>query len=161
MKTVARLALHWKKLIEIKDPPRAVAIGVAVGVFFGFTPLLGLKTLLAVGTAWFLGGSVVAAVVAVSLHDVLLPIMPFILRWEYDAGYWLLSQPHNLPPALHLTQHQRPGTWLHWSTFLTVGRPLLIGSLFFSGPSALVAFFVTRFFLERAQRWKLGQQAQE
>ena len=160
MKTTERLTLQWTKLLEVKDSPRAVAAGVAVGIFFGFTPLLGMKTLLAVGTTWLLGGSVVAAVVAVSLHDVLLPIMPFILRWEYDLGYWLLSQPHSLPPALHMAYPQRPGAWLHWSTFLTVGRPLLIGSLFLSGPSSLLAFFFTRFLLERARRRQLAAKAQ-
>ena len=159
MKITERLALQWRKLMEIKDSSRAVSVGVAVGIFFGFTPLVGLKTLLPVGITWLLGGSVVAAVVAVSLHDVLLPVMPFILRWEYDAGYWLLSHPHELPPSLHLAHPHPPGVWLRWSTFLTVGRPLLIGSLFLSAPSSLAAFFLTRFVLERAQRRRLARKA--
>ena len=160
MKLTERLAWQWKKLLEIKDSPRAVAVGVALGIFYGFTPLVGLKTLLAILTTWLLGGSIVAAVVAVSLHDVLLPVMPFILRWEYDVGYWLLSNPHELPPALHLAHHHPPGDWLHWSTFLTVGRPLLMGSLFLSTPSSLAAFFLTQFLLERAQRRQRARKAQ-
>ena len=37
-------------LSELRDQPRAVALGIASGVFFGFIPLVGFKTLLAMGT---------------------------------------------------------------------------------------------------------------
>lgn len=135
----------------IKDSPHAVAIGVAVGIFFGFTPLVGLKTLLALGVTRLLRGSLLATVIAVTLHDVLLPIAPFLMRWEYDLGYWLMSHPHALPPHLHLHQHS-PSDWLHWSTFLTVGRPLLIGSLVFAAPASVVSYYVSLLWVNRARR---------
>ena len=145
------IALQWKKLMGIKDSPRAVAVGLATGIFFGFTPLVGLKTLLALGVTRLLRGSLLAAVIAVTLHDVLLPIAPFLMRWEYDLGYWLLSHPHDLPPHLHLHQHS-PSAWLHWSTFFTVGRPLLIGSLAFAAPMAVVSYYVALWFVRRSHR---------
>ncbi len=152
MNVTAWLSTHWKKLKNVKASPHAVAVGVAVGMFFGFTPLIGLKTLLAVGTAWLLGGSVVAAAVAVTLHDVLLPLMPVLLRWEYQLGYWVMSVPHSFPPSLHLAHRLAPGDWLHWSTFLTIGRPLLIGSLFFSVSASIVSYFFMRYVVEREHR---------
>jgi uncharacterized protein len=88
------------RLHHIRDARHAVAGGVAVGVFWGFTPLVGLKTLLSLGTAWIARFNRIAAVIAVSLHDVLLPLWPIILRWEYQIGYWLSSHPHHLPPKL-------------------------------------------------------------
>lgn len=151
MKISERLRLQWGNLMGIKDTPHAVALGVAVGIFFGFTPLVGLKTLLALGATWLLRGSLVAAIIAVTLHDVLLPIMPFILRWEYDLGYWLMSHPHELPPRLHLNHHS-PAIWLHWSTFFTVGRPLLAGSLLFAAPLALASYYFTLWWVERLRR---------
>jgi len=146
------LSEHWDKLKNVKASPHAVAVGVAVGMFYGFTPLVGLKTLLAIGTAWLLGGSIIAAVLAVTLHDVLLPFMPVLLRWEYILGYWVLSAPHVFPPAMHLPNPHSPGAWLNWATFLTIGRPVLIGSLFFSVPSSIASYFFMRFVVEREHR---------
>jgi hypothetical protein len=136
--------LHGKlePLVRIKDTPHALALGVAVGVFFGFVPLLGLKTLLALGVTRLLRGNLLAAVIAVTLHDVLLPVAPLLLRWEYDFGYWLLSHPHELPPHLHL-HVQSASAWFHWSTFFTVGRPLLIGSIGFAIPASIAAYYLT------------------
>jgi uncharacterized protein (DUF2062 family) len=156
MKPIPWLAAQWNKLKGLEDTPRAVAVGVAAGIFFGFTPLVGLKTLLAIGVAWLLGGNRLAAAVAVTLHDVLLPLMPVLLRWEYDLGYWTLSHPHEGPPSIDLALRLHPSDWLHWATFLTVGRPVLLGSLFFSTPACAVSFILMRAFLERRQRrrWK-------
>jgi uncharacterized protein (DUF2062 family) len=139
------------RLFRLKDSAHAVAIGMAVGVFFGFTPLWGLKTLLALGVTRLLRGSMLASVIAVTLHDVLLPFMPLVLRWEYDLGYWLLSQPHELPARLHLSG-AGPAEWLHWSTFLTVGRPLLVGSGVLAAPFALATYCLTRGWLFRRRK---------
>jgi len=143
----------WERLVHLKDKPRAIAVGAAVGIFFGFIPLWGLKTLLAIGLARLLRGSLVAAAIAVTLHDVVLPLMPLLLRWEYDIGYWLLHYPHELPPHLHLHEHNA-AVWFHWSSFFTVGRPLLLGAVVMAAPSAIVTYFLMRTLLGRA--WKPG-----
>src|SRR5262249_43921706 len=101
------------RLHQIRDAPHAVAGGVAIGMFWGFTPFTGLKTLLSLGTAWLLRCSRISAVIAVALHDVLLPVWPVILRWEYDIGFWILSNPHQFPPKL--TPHKlHLGRLLSW-----------------------------------------------
>lgn len=148
MLSLHRLLTKTKDLLHLEATPRAIAIGVAAGIFFGFTPLWGLKTLLALLTARLLGGNLIAAAVATTIHDVLLPLMPLLLRWEYDLGYLLLSHPHHLPARLHL-HHQDPVAWFHWSTFFTVGLPLLLGSLFVAAPSAIAAFYVTQALIVR------------
>src|SRR5258708_16510194 len=91
---------HWLKLLAIRDTPEAIAGGVAIGIFFGFTPLFGLKTLSAMFFAWLTRSNIIAAMVAGALHDVILPFMPVIYRWEYDLGGVLLSHPHQWPPPL-------------------------------------------------------------
>ena len=145
------LRKHSLKLLAIRDTPHAIAGGVAIGIFFGFTPLFGLKTLLSLFFAWLTGCNLIAAVVAVTLHDVLLPFMPLVYRWEYDVGYWLLSQPHEWPtPWRHLrwTAH----TWHSWKTFLTLGKPLLLGSVVCATPVALAAFAVANWLVVRHHR---------
>ena len=160
MKVSEWVVSHWTKLKGIKDSPHAVATGVAAGVFFGFTPLVGLKTLLALGVTRLFRGNLLAAAIVVTLHDVLLPVAPLFLRWEYDVGYWLVSHPHSLPPQLNL-HHQGPSEWMHWSTFLTVGRPLLIGSLVFAVPLAIASYYLTLLWIERVRSHSLASSKPE
>ena len=140
----------WERLVQLKDKPSAIAVGASVGVFFGFIPLWGLKTLLAIGFARLFRGSLIAAAIAVTLHDIILPVAPLLLRWEYDIGYWLLHHPHELPPHLRLHQHN-PTVWFHWSSFFTVGKPLLLGAIVIAAPSAFVTYFLTRMILARSR----------
>ena len=42
-------------LMTMADTPHSVALGSAIGIFFGFTPLWSLKTLLSIGVAWIFG----------------------------------------------------------------------------------------------------------
>ena len=118
---------HSLKLLAIRDTPEAIAGGVAIGIFFGFVPIVGLKTLSAIFFAWLTRSNIIAAVVAGTLHDVIWPFMPVIYRWEYEVGYWLLSDPHHWPQRLSRA-HLKPQEWLSWTTFLSVGQPLLLGS---------------------------------
>jgi len=145
------------RLIEIKDTPHAIAGGVAIGIFMGFTPLFGLKTLLCLGAAYALRCNPIAAVIAVCLHDVVTPFWPFLLRIEYEIGYWILSNPHTLPEKLEL-HGMHPKELLKWTTFFHVGLPLLVGSLFLAVPGAAVAYAIV---LPLARRREKARQAPE
>jgi uncharacterized protein (TIGR03546 family) len=134
---------HSLKLLAIRDTPEAIAGGVAIGIFFGFTPLFGLKTLSAMFVAWLTRSNILAAVLAATLHDIMLPLMPVIYRWEYDIGYWLLSQPHRWPPSL-IKASWEGHHWRSWVTIAQTGKHLLLGSFVCSAPLAVVAFIVTR-----------------
>ncbi len=147
---------HSLKLLAIRDTPEAIAGGVAIGIFFGFTPLFGLKTLSAIFVAWLTRSNILAAVLAATLHDIVLPIMPVIYRWEYDVGFWLLSQPHHWPPSL-LKAPWEEYKWRSWTTIYTVGRQLLLGSLVCATPLALLAFGLTKTIVARHQRKKQAQ----
>lgn len=144
---------HSLKLLAIRDTPQAIAGGVAIGIFFGFTPLFGLKTLSAIFFAWLTGSNILAAVISGTLHDVLLPFMPVIYRWEYNVGYWLLSSPHHWPPSLRRL-HFEGGAWRHWTTFFSVGKPLLVGGCVFAAPVSVASFFITRAIVASHQRKK-------
>jgi len=134
---------HSLKLLAIRDTPNAIASGVAIGIFFGFTPLVGLKTLLSIFFAWLTRSNIVAAAIAATLHDVALPFMPVLFRCEYNIGYWLLSDPHQWPQRLR-DLHWQGREWRSWTTFFSVGRPLLLGSVIVSGPVAFVSFWLAR-----------------
>lgn len=154
---------HSLKLLAIRDTPEAIAGGVAIGIFFGFVPIVGLKTISAIFFAWLTRSNILAAVIAGTLHDVILPLMPIIYRWEYDVGYWLLHDPHEWPTAI-AEMRWSGHSWRDWRTFfdgqrfIAIGKPLLIGSSVCSAPIALLSFFVTKSIVARHQRKKAEQQ---
>ncbi len=137
-----------RQLLQLKDTTHAIALGTAIGMFFGFVPLWGFKTLLALGVSRLVRGNLLATAIAATLHDVALPLMPLLLRWEYEIGYWLLSHPHELPAKLHLS-HISPSAWFHWSTFLTVGRPLLLGAAIIAAPVGVATYYITLLAIKR------------
>jgi uncharacterized protein (DUF2062 family) len=140
----------WTHLRQLRDAPHAVAGGVAIGLFWGFTPLTGLKTLLSVLTAWVSRCSKIPAVIAVALHDVLIPIWPMVLRWEYQIGYWLISRPHVFPPKLGISKI-RLAELFQWKT-LGVLWPTFVGSCVIGVPLALVAYCLVKWLLERYEK---------
>ena len=139
---------HHMTLMTLPDTPHSIALGSAIGMFFGFTPLFGMKTLLSITLAWLLKSNKIAAVITVTLHDLLLPLVPAIFFWQYRLGMW----------ALHGRLPQRAGfrrvplsDYMEWTTFFTVGQPILIGSLFFAVPAAVLVYFGLRAVLIRTR----------
>ena len=148
------LRAHHMTLMTLPDTAHHIALGAAIGMFFGFSPLIGLKTILAFLITWAFKANKTAAVITVQLHDVLLPLVPAMFFWQYRLGMWALY--HRVP--------QRPGfrrvslgDFMEWTTFLTVGRPLLVGSLFFAVPAGLLVYFVLRAVLVRSRARKDAQ----
>jgi uncharacterized protein (DUF2062 family) len=148
---------HSLKLLAIRDTPEAIAGGVAIGMFFAFAPLFGVKTLGAIFLAWLTRSNIIAALIAVTLHDVVLPLMPAIYLWEYKVGYWLVNQPHRLPPPMSQMRWDHLLSWHTWIDFFfgSVGRQLLLGGCVCSAPIAVISFFVSRSIVTRHQRKKL------
>ena len=147
-----RLTAHKGHLIRLNDTPHSVALGAAVGMFFGFTPLFGLKTLLSILVAWALKSNKIAAAITVTLHDLILPAAPVILFWEYKIGTWIMSG--RWPRARFRALAVRD--YMEWTTFFTLGKPTLVGSLFLALPSALILYFAVRGFLARARQHRLN-----
>ena len=130
------------KLLELHDSPTSLAGGVAIGIFVGFTPLFGLKTLICLGVAYVLRCNPIAAVIAVTLHDVCTPLWPVILEIEYEIGSWILKLLHAAPEVTGAKEFHI-SDFMKWTTFLGIGLPMLLGSLFLSAPSALISYLVT------------------
>jgi uncharacterized protein (DUF2062 family) len=146
------LGEHHMTLMAIADTPHSIALGSAIGIFFGFTPLYPLKTLLSIAVAWVCRCNKIAAAIAVTLHDVLIFAMPAIYFAEYKLGCWTLGRtpPHRIrfgPFALRDYLHWHVFSRVVWPTFW----PAFIGSLFLAVPSAIIIYFVMRLLLSRAR----------
>jgi uncharacterized protein (DUF2062 family) len=138
---------HHMTLMTIADTPHSIALGSAIGVFFGFTPLYPVKTLLSIATAWICRCNKVAAAIAVTLHDVLIFAMPAIYMAEYRLGCWVLHRtaPHRVRFGFRLHDY------VSWHLFSRLIWPALIGSLFLAIPSALIVYFLMRMLVSRAR----------
>ncbi len=139
---------HHMTLMTLPDTPHNIALGSAIGMFFGFSPLFGLKTLLAFLLTWAFKANKTAAVITVQLHDLLLPLVPAMFFWHYKLGMWALY--HRVPQRAGF-RRVALSDFMEWTTFLTVGRPILVGSLFFALPSALIVYFGLRAVLIRSR----------
>jgi uncharacterized protein len=143
---------HHMTLITMADSPHSIALGSAIGIFFGFTPLYPLKTLLSIAVAWVLRCNKIAAAIAVTLHDVLIWAMPAIYFGEYRLGCWVLHR-----SAAHRIRLRNFGLrdYLDWHIFSRIiwpaFWPAFIGSLFLAIPSAIVIYLVMRLLIGRAR----------
>ncbi len=62
--------INWiSKIKQLKGTPNSVAAGIACGVAVSFTPFVGAHLILAVLTAWFLRGNLVAAVLGTTFGN--------------------------------------------------------------------------------------------
>ena len=141
------------QVVAIEDTPHSIAMGLAIGIFFGFTPLWSLKTLLSIAVAWICRCNKIAAAIAVTVHDVLIFVMPAIYFAEYKVGCWALRRP---PPAHRVRFHFGLHDYLNWDVFQRLVWPAVIGSLFLAIPSAVIVYFVMRMLISRARAPKVG-----
>jgi uncharacterized protein (DUF2062 family) len=131
----------FHELLDAKDAPHSVAGGTAIGVFFGFLPIFGFKTLSAMGVSLLTRCSVVASVIGVSVHDVLLPVWPLILRWQFQIGFWLLSHPHHFAPKLSRGDFKLSEIF-QWDSFIDIGLPTALGGVVIAIPMSAVTYVI-------------------
>jgi len=151
------LVRKWvEQLLHIHDTPERTAAAFALGVFFGFSPFLGLHTLLGIVCAFIFNLNRVAVLVGVYSN---LPW--FIAAWyalTTAGGAWLLKT--HYPPefgthfkALFELSLFQP---LFWERLADLMRPLLwpyfVGSTIGAALLALVAYWLIRGFLEAKHR---------
>lgn len=157
--TRAALARWLDRLLHTHDTPRRTAAAFALGVFVGFSPLLGLHTVLGLGLAFALGLNRIAVLGGVYVN------LPWFLAPYYTvatlAGAAVLDRP--LPNGLlrqvaTLLEHWPPG---ELERLVTLVRPLLwpfvVGSTLLAGLAAVVSYYVALgFVLARRRRAGAG-----
>ena len=87
----------FRRLLAINDPPERTALAFSVGVFIGFSPLLGLHTILATLIAFLFRFNKVAIYLGTYINNPILTLVPIILL-SYGIGALLLGRPLKIPP---------------------------------------------------------------
>jgi len=120
---------------RLPGSPSKIALGFACGAFVSFTPLFGFHYLLAIASAWALGGSVIAAVFGANVGW----FYPITLVWAFRIGNWILGR-----AGVYLPHDVGFRYFFHhlWTAFV----PTAIGSLpvafAVGGVSFAVVYFV-------------------
>ena len=146
------LVAHHMTLMAIADTPHSIALGSAIGVFFGFTPLYPLKTLLSIAVAWVCRCNKIAAAIAVTVHDVMIWAMPALYLAEYQFGCWILNRPaHSACTFASLgCRIMCTGMYFHGSFGLFLARLRRFAFLRVPFPAILI-YFLMRLLISRAR----------
>ncbi|MDP8219117.1 MAG: DUF2062 domain-containing protein [Candidatus Theseobacter exili] len=151
MRITNHIKNNLSKLISLKDTPHAIALGISIGIFFGFSPLFGLKTLLAVSFTWIFKGNPIAAAISVNLHDLTLPVFPFFLIWAHSLGCRILHIPVHTVKKLSVSGFRNFPDWLY---FIREGEPLILGSAILALPIAILTYYLVLFTFTRWRKHK-------
>ena len=139
---IKSLKRYFHTLVTIHSSPLAIALGTALGIYVGFTPFIGLQTVLGVVLATLFGCNRLAAAIGVNLHTPILWLWPGVFALEYKLGQWMLGS-RSFPPFSM--------SHLSWSTTFEVGLPILLGSVIVGLPVAAAAFWFLFSWIKRYQ----------
>lgn len=148
-----RIRHAYLLLMRAKAPPHATAMGLAIGVFIGFLPIIPFQTVTAVGLALVLRCGKIAAALGTWVTN---PFnVPLVYISLYKVGIFVLP----LEGIAFNPRNQTMGELLRsgWDLFWVMG----LGGVLLGLPSALVTYFVAlmvvrRYHAFRARR-RLGR----
>jgi uncharacterized protein (DUF2062 family) len=149
----AGLAARFRELLHLDDPPRRLAIALAVGVFISCTPFWGLQTLLAIVVAAALRLNRAATLLGTWLN---LPwFAPFVYGAAIKIGFMVSSGLSEADAASFDLLLRNPGA-LSWATVWSWLRgsslPLLVGSTIVGLVAAAVTYTIALLALARRRR---------
>lgn len=144
---LADLKDQLRKILYSDSNPHSISLGFAVGVFFGFSPFIGVKTISTIAFSWLVRGNRAAAVAALCLHDLLFPVMPAVIYAEYKIGYFLMGSSNGSDDVdMHVLDMHHKGFSIQFYKLLDEkGLPYLSGSFVISVAGALISYFICRF----------------
>ena len=138
-------ARAWlEQLLHTHDTPQRTAAAYALGVFIGFSPFLGLHTVLGLVLAFALNLNRVAVLIGVYSN------LPWILVPYYTLTTWLGASIIGLdvPPGVveKLIEGLEHRSWLEFRTAMMTLKPFVwaftLGSSLGAGVLALIAYRV-------------------
>ncbi|MGE5307654.1 MAG: DUF2062 domain-containing protein [Deltaproteobacteria bacterium] len=128
------LGRRFKQLMKSNTSPREIALGVAIGVFIGITPLYGFHTLMVICAAFLVPwANKIAIFLGTSINTTL--TFPFITWSGYNIGRKVLGG----YPSLTVETFKQ----FSYGGLLHLYIPLLIGSIILGLVLGLIAYAVT------------------
>jgi uncharacterized protein (DUF2062 family) len=145
-------------LLHIDDTPRRTAASYALGVFFGFSPFLGLHTILGVALAFVFNLNRVAAVLGVysNLPWVIVPYYAFAtMSGAVVTRANLPDDFRNRLEELFTLSFLDGDFWQHlWTLLQPLLWPYTVGSLICAAILSALAYRLAFVFLVRRRRFR-------
>jgi len=130
-----RLKTWYESLISLKGEPRAIAFGLAIGVFIGVTPTIPFHTILIVLLCFLLKKNIIAAYLGSWIISNPLTI-PFLYFSQYRLGEYLLGSSYSGFLALDYSLV----SLIKQSGYVVI--PLLAGGVIMAPFFAIPAYFI-------------------
>jgi len=156
--------MRW--LIMLRGTPRAVASGVAIGVFVAFMPCIGFQTAIALVLATFLNANRPAAMALVWITNPLTVPPCFAFTYWVGSRFWtgpsLATVSREIRNAVGVAgRHDFWEMYDQFSAFIGIGGdvivPLLIGGVVVGAPLGSAAYFLTLEVLRRYRRHRVAR----
>jgi len=137
-------------VLHTDDPPHAIALGVAVGIFVAFLPLVGFQTVIAVALAALLRANKVVCVPLVWITN------PITLGPIYAGCIWIGqlvlpgtgSTADDIRHLLEFSEGRSVLTLAYWSDLLSflsgIAGELWVGGILVGVVLAVPAYFMSR-----------------
>lgn len=135
-------------LARVPDTPERTALAFSVGIFLGFSPFLGLHTLLGIALAFLFRLNRLATLIGVWVN------VPWILVPYYSFATWfgilLLGQPSGVSlPHLTVSEVLSIAFWEWLADQWQLLVPAFIGSLLLAAILAFLAYPLARSLIRR------------
>ena len=135
LEKLKRFIRYWYlRLVRIKASPHTIAIGLAVGVFVGLLPVLPFQTIIAVGLAFIVRGSKIAAALGTWVSNPLNWVPVYMMFYYVGRAVVPFDVPPFNPSQLEMTQMLEMG-----GKFFAV---MMVGGLVVATPSAVISYFL-------------------
>lgn len=155
-----------RAILMLNDSPHSIALGTAVGVFVAMTPTVGIQMGLVIFIALILRPllrfNCTAGLIAVYISN---PLTMIPIYWfNYKVGTLFVQETVTRQEFTRLFHNVANRDWWSWLTQLlvTVGTPLLIGSLIVATFSAALTYPLILRLLNRVRpfRWQAASHHQ-
>ena len=151
----------FRRLLALDDPPERTALAFSIGVFIGFSPLLGLHTILATLIAFLFRFNKIAIYTGTFTNNPLLTLVPIIIA-SYAVGALVLGRPLRIPPeGIELLRHPRLLSRDFYSQIFVrswyLVKPFALGGMVLSVVCSLTAYPLTLWLLRAQRRTRQGQ----
>lgn len=144
---------YLRRLLMLEDTPERIALAFAIGVFFAFSPLLGLHTLLGLIVAFLFGLNRPAVLIGVFVNNPW-TLVPIYTIATYLGGM-LIGFPHTAPlPVLGWKQIWHESFWLQLAGQWRLLKPLVLGSAILAVPASVLSFLLARYLIVKGRAYQ-------
>lgn len=137
------------RVLHVDDTPHRIALGLAIGIFITWTPLIGLQMVLTVALAALVRANKFVGVPFVWISNPLTAVP--LYGFNFLIGAWILPGKYSLKKFAESasTALRFSGSWMDritewWSAMWDFFWPLWIGSILVGLLLGVTTYFVTR-----------------